>query len=231
LNTTHWLDIHTHQPDRPGDSVRSVYNVYYGQQDIDESVQWRSVGFHPWHLDGFGPEAIAWLHEQATRPDVVAIGEAGLDKVTETPFSLQLEAFEACIAIAKSVQKNLIIHCVRAFEEVLQCLKNQHVEGAVFHGFEKKPELALQIVRAGHYLSFGQGLSKPQVTEALKAIPSDRFFLETDVGITPIEDIYRLAAQTLEYPVETVRAQVWKNVELLFGETRFGQTPSTIVPV
>lgn len=217
MSNTHWLDIHTHQPDRPDGSVRSVYNVYYGQQNIEESVHWRSLGFHPWYLKGFGPEAIAWLQEQAARPDVVAIGETGLDKVTETPFKRQLEAFEQCIEVAKSVQKPLIIHCVRAFEEALQCIKNQHIEVVIFHGFEKKAELALQIVRAGHYLSFGQGLSKPHVAEALKAIPPDRFFLETDVAAMPIEAIYGLAAQALEQPVEVIREQVWTNFGLLFS--------------
>ena len=78
-----FLNLHTHSPTlSPG--VMEIESVRYGQPDAPTAA-YRSVGLHPWFLGKNDLSAARqWLHEQAARPDTLAIGEAGLDKATST---------------------------------------------------------------------------------------------------------------------------------------------------
>ena len=107
--------------------------------------------------------------------NVVAVGEAGLDKVCTTDFVLQQTVFSAHIQLANELQKPLIVHCVRAHAEAMQLLKKNKVKVPVlFHGFTKSKELALQLMAQGYYLSFGHGLMKNNLRTVFAALPLDQ---------------------------------------------------------
>lgn len=130
-----------------------------------------SVGLHPWNVSETWQETVASIRKVASRDDVWAIGECGLDKVHGEALSLQMEAFRAHIAIAEEVQKPMIIHCVRAFDELLMLRREleasckhesgngggnvRHPQPWVIHGFRGKPEQAKQLMTKGMLLSFG----------------------------------------------------------------------------
>lgn len=156
------------------------------------------------------------FRESANNTHVLAIGESGLDKLTTTSWHIQMEAFAASIQIAQMQDKPLIIHCVRAWQEILSMLKEANFQKAIFHGFAKNATLARQIVDAGHYLSFGKALSQKNVSDALQSVPPDRFFLETDDSPMSIETVYGMAAQVLGWPLARVKAQAWHNFAALF---------------
>ncbi len=77
-----------------------------------------SAGIHPWYVD-LNEEA-QWeaLVKYAEKPQVIAIGECGLDKLCATEWNRQLHLFEKQIVLANELKKPLIIHCVRAYHEV-----------------------------------------------------------------------------------------------------------------
>ena len=204
-----------------------IESVWYAQSSAP-SAPLRSVGLHPWHLDQVDLNlAKAWLLEQLQWPGVVALGEAGLDKVTDTPWEIQIAAFQVCIELAQQSGKPLLIHCVRAYGEVLQCLqqaqdsaqKNGPLGPVVFHGFDKHPNTAKAIWSAGYYLSFGEALFKhnSHAAEALRQTPEERFFLETDASAVPIEAIYERAAAIRGLPVAVLGAVIKRNYERVFG--------------
>ena len=87
---------------------------------------------------------------------VVAIGEAGLDTLAESPMDLQKEVFLAQANLAEETHKPLIIHCVKAWADLIACKKAVKPEMPwIIHGFRGNGELASQLVRLGFYLSFG----------------------------------------------------------------------------
>lgn len=146
-----------------------------------------SVGLHPWKVTDAWKEEVSLIREASKRADVWAIGECGLDKVKGGVLSLQMEAFRAQIALAEELQKPMVIHCVRAFDELLMLRRElesscKH-EGRVaqpwvIHGFRGKPEQAKQLMAKGMLLSFGHQYNLDTLRTVFTS--SRPFYLETD---------------------------------------------------
>ena len=178
-----------------------------------------SVGLHPWKVTKAWEEPFDAVRTAAKREDVWAIGECGLDKVQGEELSLQMEAFRAHIALAEEVQKPMVIHCVRAFDELLMLRRELETsckrEGRepqpwVIHGFRGKPEQAKQLMTKGMLFSFGHqynvetlrwvaGLSRFSGNSEIS--PSTSFFLETDDLHLSVRQIYEQVARHLDMDV------------------------------
>lgn len=201
-------NIHTHIVHPLEEEVVSLYENFPQCLDLSSC----SLGLHPWYLAQAGQD---WevLQQYATYSHVVAIGECGLDKVSATPWALQLQYFRLQIALANQLQKPLIIHCVKAYGECLAELKAARVP-VIFHGFNKSAETAKMILNKGHYLSFGHSLFREGYGEVLKQIPTERLFLETDDKTDlSIEDVYKRAADLLNFPLDALILQLEKNYQ------------------
>lgn len=195
----------------------AVLNLYKGFETARTSVAC-SVGLHPWYLQSHVSDFME-LQKAASLPNVLAIGECGLDKVCNTDWNLQLSVFVQHIVLANELQKPLILHCVRAYDEVLQLLENKKVSvPVIFHGFNKKQTIADKIIARGYYLSFGASLlqSKVQVADAFRSIPLERYFLETDDSGKTITEIYQSAAEIRNTSADTIILQVQQNFKNVF---------------
>lgn len=214
-----FFNLHTHRPTLAPETVE-IESVYFGQDKIPVSPR-RSVGLHPWYLQEVNWNAAEqWLQEQASLPKVVAIGEAGLDKVTATSWELQVRAFQMCSDIAEAFLKPMVIHCVRAFGEILTFKKQwKPAQPWIFHGFNKSAETAGTLLNAGCRLSFGAALFRDNshAAEALRQTPSDRFLLETDVSDFSIRQVYERAAEVRNIPLADLEQLVEANFRALFG--------------
>jgi TatD DNase family protein len=213
-----FLNLHTHSPTlSPG--VLEIENLRYGQPDAPTSA-YRSVGLHPWFLEKKTlASAHQWLHEQAALPTTVAIGEAGLDKATATDWETQLGAFQYCYETSEAFGKPLVIHCVRAYGEILGLKKRwQPAQPWVFHGFDKNLQVAASVLQAGCWLSFGAALFRPNshAAQALQSTPAERFFLETDVSDLSIGAVYERAAALHGISLGALQEQVWANARVFF---------------
>ena len=92
---------------------------------------WYSVGIHPWYIASFAAslnDSKARFEELLDHPQVLAVGEAGLDKLAEAPLTLQIEVFEYQARLAEEADKPLIIHLVKAVDELLK-LKQKDTTG------------------------------------------------------------------------------------------------------
>ena len=167
-----------------------------------------SIGLHPWKVDVDWQLKVSLIREEARRKDVWAIGECGLDKAKGEALSLQMEAFRAQILLAEEVLKPLVIHCVRAFDELLMlrrelettCKKEgREPQPWVIHGFRGKPEQAKQMMTKGMLLSFGHQYN----VETLRSvfISSRPFYLETDDLHFSVRQIYEQVAHHLDVDV------------------------------
>ena len=180
-----------------------------------------SAGLHPWYLkESTWRNELDHLENLASDVNMLAIGECGLDRVTITNFELQQTAFADQVLLANEYQKPLIIHCVRAFPEVLSILaKHNNKVPVIFHGYQKNEALATTLLSEGHYLSFGKGLQRPSLTEVFRTVPLDKVFLETDDSSITIQEMYSLAANILSIPTETLAMKITNNLQRVFNIT------------
>ncbi len=211
-----YYDIHTHAASH-NDGVLSVLNVYQSFDSIKNGGVY-SVGLHPWYLQNADVyfESLAAI---VSNNNVLAIGECGLDKVCATDWALQLSYFQKQVRLANVLSKPLIIHCVRAFEEVIDMLDAEKVQvPVVFHGYNKNNILARRLLRKGYYLSFGAELLKGNATiqEVVKDVPADRFFAETDNSGKSIIDIYHSLAEIRKTEVDAIILQLQQNFKSVF---------------
>lgn len=117
------IDIHSHKWRVSG--VIQLLNL-----DVNSAVNipalesYFSLGIHPWDIQHLNiSDALEKLEKLCRHPLFLALGECGLDKSIATPISLQIEVFSAQIALAKRLEKPMIIHCVRAYNELLHLKK------------------------------------------------------------------------------------------------------------
>lgn len=209
-----YLNIHSHIPSSDP-ATRTLVSLYADFEWI-QHIQYGSIGLHPWYLDDW-EQKTSLIEQLIPLPQIMAVGECGLDKACNTPWDIQIKAFQYQLDLAEKIQKPLIIHCVRAFAEILEMIKSVTVP-VIFHGFEKHPDLVKELVSHGAYLSFGKALVERKINaiESLKAIPADRFFLETDDSEISIQDIYRAAFLIRNLSEQELTAQLHHNYNTVF---------------
>lgn len=178
-------DCHTHRTD----ARDAIINVSPGFTEFRPGFIY-SVGIHPWLTAevsaGCVETFLKLLPVAARRSDVVAIGESGFDRQRGGDMALQRELFNLHARLADDLGKPLIIHCVRAWNDLLQA-RCEMTPAAhwIVHGFRGKPELARQLLDAGMYISLGERFNP--ATAAV--IPPERLLVETDESDRQVEAI------------------------------------------
>lgn len=211
-----YINIHTHSQSVCDRKETLLVLNKYEDFDLAKEDSLYSMGVHPWYISQ--PEQqLEQLAHAAHAKNVIAIGECGLDTLSQVDFSVQQQVFRQQISLANELDKPLIIHCVRAFSEALFLLKAARVP-VVFHGFNKKLSLARQVLEEGYSFSFGAAIlsSQSMAAKVLEAIAESRFFLETDDGDTDIAEIYKAAARIRKTEEEAIILQVQSNFKKVF---------------
>jgi TatD DNase family protein len=150
-----------------------------------------SAGILPCQVDQNYQQHIEQLRSFAAFPWVVAIGEAGLDKRCSTNAELQRKAFIEMALLAEQIQKPLIIHCVKAWQEIIALHKSLLPSVPwMIHGFRGKPALAQSLLDQGFYLSHGDKFNP----DSVRVTPLNRLCIETDESTVSIETLYRQIA-------------------------------------
>ena len=146
------VDIHTHRlPQVPGTAIANCYPETFSPQ----SGGWYSVGIHPWRIGRSGGEhsgvegavasRVCGLEELVRHPQVLAVGEAGLDKLADAPMDLQVEVFRCQACLAEEVGKPLVIHLVKAVDELLKVKRDLRPSNPwIIQGFRGKAALAAE---------------------------------------------------------------------------------------
>ncbi len=212
------LDIHAHYAAGKMDG-RSIISLSVG--DSLQEVRWDeqgvrySVGLHPWQVaDGWEHLIEMHLRPRLDAPQVVAVGEAGLDYVRHRDRDMQSEAFVRQALLAEQYAKPLIVHCVKAHDDLIRLHRRlTPFVPWILHGFRGKAMQATQLLREGLFLSFGEHYH----AEALQICPMDRIFIESDESATDIRTLYQKAAQVKGLPIEEFMARVQENVQACFS--------------
>ena len=226
------LDCHTHSHEVNGLAIRSLtYEEWSGGVTIQEG-QLYSIGLHPWSLPL--AERLSDLIDQmrsllASTPQIVAVGECGIDKVRSNASLAEQRAWlEAQLRLACQLHRPILLHTVRAWSETIEIRRElaqefDQLPPMVLHGFRARGEVAQMMLHQGFALSFGRHYDLAALQLAYEA---NALLVETDElpqGLTHREalaEIYTHLATALAITPEALAERVtatpfWQQVERL----------------
>lgn len=180
-----------------------------------------ALGLHPYHADSWSPALEEELARKARLPEVVGIGEIGLDFVkAEVDPGVQRHAFVRLLDLAREWDKPVIIHCRGAYPDLLKILAERFSgppQGrrywGVVHCFSGEPPEAVECVRLGFAVGADGPVTYPKndsLREAFRLAGPDATVLETDSPWLPPQS-HRGKRNEPSGVVEVVErlAQVW----------------------
>ncbi len=142
------------------------------------------VGVHPSEVYDMTEEDIEALRKMASHKSVVAIGEIGLDyHYDDTDSVLQKKWFRRQLDLAKELNMPVVIHDRDSKGECIEILQEKEIHNGVVHCFSGSAETAKILLDMGLHISFTGVVTfknAKRAIEALKVIPMDRIFIETD---------------------------------------------------
>ena len=216
-----YIDIHTHGSIINA-GVYAVENLMAHEIRMPGEIpaQPCTYGIHPWHLTRETIERLTGnVYSVVASPNLIAIGEAGFDKLRGPDNKIQIRAFEAQVIISEEIGKPLFIHCVRAWDELLPAHKRLRPKMPwLIHGFRGNMVLAKQLLSKGMYLSFWfDFVMREESSKLLRSLPKERIFLETDGADTDIRSIYKKVAGDLDISVDELKKVLYKNFYEFFN--------------
>jgi TatD DNase family protein len=215
-----YIDAHTHSPARRENALR-IYNLSPDEWPEAASFAPFCAGIHPLELTtSINPARLKELETLLKTPGAAALGECGLDRLANAPLELQTELFLKQAEIAARLDLPVVVHCVRAFPELIAARKlSEGGKPWIVHGYRGNAQTALELARHGFMLSFGEALLLPQqpLHDALNAIPLDAILLETDESTRPLQRIQVETAKLLGISPEELGLALRKNFERAFG--------------
>ena len=194
-----WADHHCHLPageaaaavitDARAAGVEVLINVGTDVEDSGRAIAvaeahdgvWATAGVHPHEAS----RGIDGLESLIGRPEVVAVGEAGLDyHYDHSPRPVQRQVFAAQVELANRRDLPLVVHSRSAWDDTLAVLDHEGMPSrTVMHCFTGGPHEAEECLRRGAVLSFSGIVTfpkAPEVRDAARACPLDRLLVETD---------------------------------------------------
>lgn len=177
-----------------------------------------SVGVHPWHAAQFSEAVWQRLRECTNLPQVLAIGETGIDRRKGPALEIQMLSWEAHFRLAQETGLPLVLHCVRAWQDVLPLVSRSQVP-VLLHDFRGNEEVLKSFLRFPKvFFSFGKSLMlSSEAQQILKLVPEDRLLPETDNSSYKIQEVYLKAAGIIGKSPEEIGAQMKKNALAFFG--------------
>jgi len=173
------------------------------------------------------------LRNQLDDHHCIAVGECGLDQYIHGDADLQ-EAVLAChLEIAQELNKPIILHCRRAHNQMLRCLKAFPLKrGGILHAYSGSQEQAEQYWKMGFYLGIGGTITYERANKtrtAVAALPLEALVLETDAPDMPlcgqqgkrntplsIRKVAQILALLRDEPIENIARQTTHNAKTLF---------------
>lgn len=188
-------------------------------------------GIHPMHAERCG-EALRRLTELCG--EAVAIGEIGLDYTYDVSRDAQQQAFRDQLRLAIRHGLPVLIHCRRAFQDLLRILREEGAGrvGGVMHAFSGSPEIAAECIGLGFLISIAGTVTYGNAVrpvEVVRRTPLDHLVLETDApDMTPephrgrpnepafLPETARRVAEIKGVPLGEVAAVTTANVRRVF---------------
>ncbi|MCL3782647.1 hypothetical protein EMN47_19855 [Prolixibacteraceae bacterium JC049] len=204
-----FINIHTHQNNSQG--------IVISYSETESLLP--TEGIHPWRVEEHPEEQLLLLEQQLISNSIVAIGESGLDRVHKETFQQQQVWFEKQLQLAKKYNKPVIIHCVKAYADMIPFFKQNPSLSFILHGYNGNSITTKQLMKYSVYFSFGKSFMQDhaKTMESFLYLPTDRIFLENDESDFSIASIYEKAAQTKQMDLIQLKERIFANYNQLFG--------------
>ena len=176
------MDFHTHNLE--AEAGKAIINMpshwlLFPEDFTPREDALYSAGVHPWWTEDTESalQMLKSLPRLLSHPQVVAVGECGLDAMRGARMEVQEEILLQQLLLSEQMHLPVTLHVVKAFDRLLRINKRfAHKETWTIHGFRGKPALARQLLAAGFDLSFGRKRNE----ESYQLTPPDRRREETD---------------------------------------------------
>lgn len=210
-----YFDVHTHTCSADK-KVSSILNRYPNSTDFSKPF---SIGIHPWYLHKETIEIeLLTVAEKLQHKNCFAIGECGLDKGIKVDFEIQKYVFKKQIQLSEKYQKPLIIHGVKAFQEILFFKKELNPKQTwILHGFNKSLQVAESLLKNGIILSIGAAsIKNEKLQEVVSLLSLDKILVETDDSELRIQEVYQKIAIIKNIEVEELQQIIEHNFKRIF---------------
>lgn len=209
-----YINIHTHHLSK--DNGVFLFNNRFGFNKEIYLEKYFSIGIHPWDVDL--QTSMLELENIIQHKNCLAIGECGLDKVIDIDLELQKKIFISQLNLAVKYQKPVIIHCVKAFDELMEICSLYHSKiPLIIHGFNKSLLLAKQLIDKEFYISLNHSIFKKEDID-FSVLSLEKLFLETDNKETiSIEEVYQKAATGFQLQEDDLKEKIYSNFTTLFN--------------
>ena len=231
-----FVDIHTHFTKTDDEDVvfiknftqnewiNTAYTVAERNLDfIGRGEHFASVGLHPWFLTKENAESdFEKLSEWVKIPSVIAIGECGLDKLKGVDLATQTVYFTKQIQLAETVGKPVVIHCVRAYNEVIVLKKTlKPTVPLIIHGFNKNQKVLDELLKNRFFISIGAAILRgsDDFKNSVLTIPLDKLFFETDDKDIAIESVYKAYSELAKMSLSDLKSVIYQSFEKTFSKT------------
>lgn len=158
-----------------------------------------STGIHPKLIDNTFAQKFQIVKHLASLPNCAAIGECGIDVFSSATVAEQKETFIKHLHLAQQFSKPVIIHCVRAYSEIISALNATRFSlPVVMHSYNGNIQTSQQLIRRENiYFSFSDKCLTPNcsASKSLDIIPLERIMIETDNSSSPLKPIISLIAE------------------------------------
>ena len=207
------VDFHTHRLD----ATQALISVNPGDFKPQPGLYY-SVGYHPWlNLETLTDNDFGLLETCARHPQVLAIGETGMDSLRGSDLAIQRKVFVRHLKLAADLRKPVVVHCVRTAQQILTARQNEgfFTLPMVVHGMRGNEHVARTWLEAGCYLSYGARFNPA----AVRITPSERLLIETDEAHETIQEVAAQVANALHLTADQVLDLAAANTRrLLLGE-------------
>lgn len=198
------------------------------------------LGLHPYFMETHREEDLEALeaaleaNPEVVAPKIVAIGECGIDARFAETLDAQWRLFDAQLRLAKARELPVVIHCVRANDQVAKRLRQLDLPaGGLIHAFAGSPEQAGKFLDLGFVVGLGGAVTfdrAQRLRRAVASLPDDGYVLETDSPDMPlaghrgernepfrIVEVCRVVARLREEAAVQVAAASTATARRLFG--------------
>lgn len=220
-----YINFHSHSVSEEK-NTKTVFNFIVPWEDeilaaneLELPEGWLSVGVHPWYISESDLETqLHWLRRIAANDRVKLIGECGLDRLKGANLARQEIVFREHIRLANELNKPLVVHCVRCFNELLSIKKVLRPRvPIVVHGFNANLQIGEQLMAKDFYFSLGAALlnQESNASQLLEKLPLERLFLETDDADISVQTLYEIVAERKGISSENLQNLLYENFLML----------------
>jgi TatD DNase family protein len=215
-----YVNLHAHREAKSSEEwVLTNINVdEFSKADLKPEAFY-SVGIHPWTLEECDVNSsLGVVQSTLEHTNVIAIGETGLDKSIQTPMDQQIAVFKAHINIAEKAGVPVIIHLVKASQQLIQVKRElEPTVPMIIHGYRGSVQQAGDLVKLGFYLSLDHTLlNSERLEEIVKRFPLQKLFIETDDSDVSIKDLYANFAKIKGISIPDLQHHMVKKIDNLF---------------